>query len=141
MVFDQLPSFYENHSLHIGRIAVMLTRLQTRLRGVLHDTGTAVLIFGSLAVFAAVNVQDTILSQARQGMHLSSDIPLNVIRLTVLGAMSSSVAATALLVAFVSASLRIVVVPAVCLAWAKAMTMRTARLGAVRTQEETADVA
>jgi hypothetical protein len=117
----------------------MLTTIKTRLRSVLHDTGTATLIFGSLGVFAAFNMQDMVLSQAREGMHLGAEVPLNVIRLTVLGAMSSSVAATALLVAFVSASLRIVIVPAVCFAWAKAMTMRTTRHGAA--QRETADVA
>ena len=108
----------------------MLTTFQTRLRGVLHDMGTTALIFGSLAVFATFDMPDAILSQAREGMHLGSDVPLGVIRLTVLGVMASSVASTTILVAFVSATLRLLVVPTVCLAWAKAMTMRTARHGA-----------
>lgn len=118
----------------------MLTRTHERLRGTLHDTGMAVLIFGFLAVFGALSIPDAILSQAREGMRLGTDVPLNVIRLVVLGTLASSVAATAILVACVSGVLRLLVVPAARFAWAKAMMMKTARHGATQTRE-TADVA
>ena len=118
----------------------MLTRIPARLRGVLFDTGTTALLFGAVAIVGGLSMPEPVLLQLRNGMHFGTDVTPIMVRLMIVGTLATSVASTTILVACVSATLRLLVAPLASFAWAKAMKAKAARHGAVRIQE-TADVA